>query len=76
MVKRIPIKSRKRFALFVVIVSFIFMGVVFIFISLFSQKAASEITSYQQCADAGYPIQESYPERCSVPGGKTFTNNE
>lgn len=76
MLKRIPIKSRKRFALFVVVVSFIFMAIVFIFVSLLSQKAVLDITSFQQCADAGYPIQESFPERCSVPGGKTFTNNE
>lgn len=34
----------------------------------------AKINSFKACADAGYPIQESYPERCSVPGGKTFTN--
>ncbi len=76
MIKRIPITSRKRFAVFVVLVSFFFMGIVFIFISLLSQKAAIEITSYQQCVDAGYPIQESFPERCSVPGGGTFVRND
>lgn len=76
MAKRISLTSRKRFVAFVTIVSFIFMAIVFVFISLISHKAAVEISSYQQCADAGYPIQESFPERCSVPGGKTFTNND
>lgn len=31
------------------------------------------ISSFEECAAAGYPIMESYPERCSVPGGPTFT---
>lgn len=33
------------------------------------------ISSFQECADAGHPVQLTYPETCSVPGGKTFTNN-
>ena len=32
----------------------------------------STIDSFKACAAAGYPIQESYPRRCSVEG-KTFT---
>ena len=33
------------------------------------------ITSYKACAEAGFLIQESYPERCRLPDGRTFTNN-
>lgn len=33
----------------------------------------TEINSFAECAAAGNPIMESYPERCSA-GGKTFTN--
>jgi len=33
------------------------------------------INSFQECANAGYPVQQSYPEVCSVPGGKSFTND-
>ncbi len=33
----------------------------------------SEINSYQECADAGYPIMESYPEQCATPDGRSFT---
>lgn len=36
---------------------------------------AVSITSFQECVDAGYPIQESYPERCMTPDGKSFTNS-
>lgn len=31
------------------------------------------ITSFQQCADAGYPVQESYPRRCITSDGRSFT---
>lgn len=32
------------------------------------------IESYDDCVAAGYPIMESYPEQCSTPDGRTFTN--
>jgi len=35
----------------------------------------ARINSFQECADAGYAIAQSFPETCSVPEGKTFTNN-
>jgi hypothetical protein len=31
------------------------------------------INSYDECAAAGYPILESYPEQCTAPNGKTYT---
>ena len=33
----------------------------------------NNITNFEQCAAAGYPVQESYPRQCHVPGGSTFT---
>lgn len=33
----------------------------------------SQITSFEECAKAGYPIMESYPEQCRTPSGETFT---
>jgi hypothetical protein len=33
----------------------------------------SKISNFEECAQAGYPIMESYPEQCKVPNGKTFT---
>src|SRR5688572_17846269 len=32
-----------------------------------------QINSYEECAAAGYPIMESYPERCITPDGRSFT---
>lgn len=33
------------------------------------------IDSFIECAAAGYPIMESYPRQCAVPGGPSFTEN-
>ena len=32
------------------------------------------ITNFDECAAAGYPIMESYPEQCRTPDGRTFVN--
>lgn len=32
------------------------------------------INSYKDCKNAGYPIQETYPERCVTKNGKLFTD--
>lgn len=38
------------------------------------EKAVKDsISSFQECADAGYPVQESFPEVCRTPDGKIFT---
>ena len=31
------------------------------------------IGSFEECVAAGYPVMESYPRQCRVPGGPTFT---
>jgi hypothetical protein len=36
-----------------------------------SQKDPA-VNSFDECAAAGYPIMESYPERCRTPDGRTF----
>ena len=30
------------------------------------------ITTFEDCAAAGYPVMQSYPEQCSTPDGKHF----
>ncbi len=34
----------------------------------------SSISTFDECAAAGYPITKSYPEQCQTPDGKVFTN--
>lgn len=31
-----------------------------------------KITNFQECAEMGYPVMESYPAQCRGPGGKVF----
>jgi hypothetical protein len=33
----------------------------------------SAIDTFGECVAAGYPVMESYPRQCRVPGGPTFT---
>ena len=33
------------------------------------------VTDYDSCVDAGYPVMESYPERCRAKEGDTFTRD-
>lgn len=34
------------------------------------------INTFEECAEAGYPIQDSYPERCVLPNGTGFTKDK
>lgn len=68
-------KSFKRYTIYLVIL-IIIAGVVG-WISLKDKNLFQEVTvtNYQECVAAGYPIQESYPERCMTPDGKSFVNS-
>lgn len=37
------------------------------------QQKIKSISSFEECAAAGYPIMESYPLRCMTPDGRSFT---
>ena len=39
------------------------------------QKPTEAINSFKECAAAGYPIMESYPEQCKTPDGRTFVRS-
>lgn len=38
-------------------------------------QSRAAITDFAECAAAGYPIQESYPEVCKGPNGQSFVNH-
>ncbi len=40
--------------------------------ALTRKSQSSEITTFEECAKAGYPILESYPRQCNTPDGRTF----
>jgi hypothetical protein len=35
-------------------------------------QQTNAILSFEDCANAGYPIMESYPRQCKTPDGRTF----
>ena len=42
-------------------------------LALAACSVPAEISSFEDCVLAGYPVMESYPRRCRVPNGPTFT---
>lgn len=42
-------------------------------LGFFYKRQSQQINSFEQCAGAGYPILQSFPEQCKTPDGKTFT---
>ncbi len=36
------------------------------------EPSLEEITSFEECVEAGYPVQESYPRRCALPDGRVY----
>lgn len=61
--------NNQRLILFSICVLAALLGVVFFLRS----RNTPQITSFEECAQAGYPIMESYPEQCRTPNGETFT---
>lgn len=61
----------KNIKLIFVLIALLIVGI--LIWQLKSKEAMQNINSYEDCVAAGYPIMESYPERCSTPDGRTFT---
>lgn len=67
-------KSPKSAILWLALLIFIVLASIAAFIYFAYYASTKAIGSFAECAAAGYPIQESYPEVCRVPGGSSFTN--
>jgi len=62
---------KKNTKLIVVFVVLLIVGIV-----VWKYQNTSKIQSistFEECAQAGYPIMESYPEQCKTPDGRNFT---
>lgn len=55
--------------LLVVLLLIILVGI----FALTRDREQDIVDSFEKCAQAGYPIMESYPARCATPDGQTFT---
>lgn len=65
-------KGKINILLLIVGVVLIGVGVYFLVSSGPTKEAAKKITSFEECRDAGYPVEESYPEKCRTPEGEVF----
>jgi hypothetical protein len=55
-----------------VFLGFAAFAVVLIWLTQRNVTPKPKVTSFEECAKAGYPVMESYPRQCTVAGGKTF----
>lgn len=70
--------NQKRFVNIVVIIGAVVVAALagyFIANQQTSLKPVKEISSFDECAKAGYPIAESYPRQCRTPDGRLFVEN-
>jgi hypothetical protein len=53
----------------------IILGVVVLIagFSYWNKTQVKQITKFEECVAAGYPVLEKYPRQCNTPDGKTFT---
>jgi hypothetical protein len=58
------------------IVLVIVAGLLISLSNIAKQQRILSIGSFEECALAGYPIMESYPEQCRTPDGRTFVNEK
>jgi len=63
----------KKILIYILIAALIIVGLAAAW--KLTRSTAPIVTNFEQCVSAGYPVQESYPERCTTPEGKTFTRD-
>lgn len=60
--------------LFLIVLAVIGLGLVVYFAWIRPGGQPQSVNSFAECRDAGYPIQESYPEVCVTEKGERFVN--
>lgn len=65
------LKSKKDIVFLSILLILALIVVVAGGIFIFGLNKVASINSFEECAKI-YPVQESFPERCTVPNGKTF----
>jgi eight-cysteine-cluster-containing protein len=48
------------------------IGALLLYLYVSGNQKLAAIDSFEDCAAAGYPIMESYPEQCATPDGRVF----
>ena len=66
-------KTTTLLALLIVLV--IAAGLLLSLSNIAKQQRMLSVNSFSDCALAGYPTMESYPEQCRTPDGRVFIND-
>jgi hypothetical protein len=64
--------KQKRILFIVIAILLVIIIGTLVWYGAYDQKNKN-IDSYDECAAAGYPVLGSFPQKCSVPSGKSFT---
>lgn len=88
MITRPGSSARFQFSLLVMVIGLLLAGGWFTYnavhlsnenneklVNSITAKSSSTITNFQECAAAGNPIQQSYPEVCVTASGQRFVKN-
>ncbi len=60
------------FLLFAAALLTLFALIVYLTVPQLNVLNTAQISSFEDCAAAGYPVMESYPRQCNTPDGKHF----
>lgn len=60
-------------------IAIVFLGLFFIALTYawwqaYTPAKALLISTFSECAAAGYPVMETYPEQCRTPDGRIFVS--
>lgn len=61
----------KRKILFGLVIM-VLLGLAVFFLNFGSDDTSGEVTNFQECVEAGYPVMESYPRQCRDSEGNLF----
>src|SRR4026209_1231174 len=58
--------------IYAVVVILVVILIVYVLSFLSKGATVANILSFEDCANAGYPVMESYPRQCRTPDGRNF----
>ena len=62
--------KEKKFLIIVVCVVLVVLVALFAVFYYEKEEVSQDVSTFQECVDAGYPVMETYPAQCSTPDGK------
>lgn len=67
--------EKKLFKLIIALIIVILLAVVYLITTRSASSPAHNITSFEDCMKAGYPVAESHPRQCRTPDNKNFVED-